>query len=439
MTRTVALVNLGCPKNQVDAETMLGILARGGYQVTPRLEEAQVIIVNTCGFIGPAKEESIEKILEVAQYKEVGQCETLVVSGCLSQRYHKSLASSLPEVDLFLGTGQVDKIDVLLEGSASLVGKPDDYNSLAEEHRLFSTWPHGYLKIAEGCNNNCSYCVIPRLRGKLRSKDPHQVLREAQRLMAGGVKELVVIAQDISQYGLDYAGKSDLPSLLRQLDNLVGDKAWIRLLYCYPDHITTELLEVIAQAKSICKYLDIPLQHVHPEILGSMGRFRSRQDPLDLIAKIRRAVPEIALRTTFIVGYPGEREHHFQGMLDFVKAAQLDHLGAFIYSPERGTKAARLPDQVKRGEKSRRHALLMEAQQRIVFRRNELLVGRNLKVLVDGPQSQGLWIARSYREAPEIDSHVIVQGNVSPGNFYQAEITGSNAYDLQGVIRDGDR
>ncbi len=429
----IAVVNLGCPKNQIDAETMSGLLAEKGYQLTGRPETADIIVVNTCSFIDKARQESIDQILAMAEYKKRGRCRQLLVTGCLAQMHHKELAKELPEVDGFLGTGSVDKIVELLEGKRAIISSPEMYDGLAETRRLLSTYPYGYLKIAEGCNNWCSYCLIPQLRGRLRSKERSQVLTEARLLVEKGIREIILIAQDTSQYGLDINGKSQLPELLLDLEKIPGIN-WIRLLYCYPDHITDELIDVFAASAKLCRYLDIPLQHSHPAILRSMGRKHSGEGARELIQKLRQRVPGIVLRTTFIVGYPGETPEHFQNLLDFVRWAEFDHLGAFIYSQEEGTRAAAIKAQVPARIKNSRYHQLMALQQQIVLERNQQLLGRKFTVLIDSVQS-GLAYGRSYREAPEIDSNIIFPAIANKiGDFVRIRCTSCDGYDLLGEI-----
>ena len=432
----IALVNLGCPKNQIDAETMLGLMAEKGYQLTSRPETADIIVVNTCSFIDKARQESIDQILTMAEYKKTGRCRQLLVTGCLAQMHHEDLAKEIPEVDGFLGTGSVDKVLELIGGKKAIISSPEMYDGLAETRRLFSTYPYGYLKIAEGCNNCCSYCVIPQLRGPLRSKEPGQVLTEARLMAAKGIREIILIAQDTSQYGLDIYGKSLLPRLLLDLEEIPGID-WIRLLYCYPDHITDELIDVFAASTKLCRYLDIPLQHSHPAILRSMGRMRSEGGARELIEKLRQRVPGIALRTTFIVGYPGETQEHFQHLLDFVRWAKFDHLGAFAYSRETGTRAAAMRAHVPDRTKNSRYHQLMTLQQQIVLGRNRQLLGRKYHVLIDSVRN-GLAYGRSYREAPEIDSNIIfpVIANTA-GDFVQIKCSGCDGYDLMGEIDNG--
>lgn len=427
---TVALVNLGCAKNQVDAETMLGLLSQNGYTITTALDKARIIIVNTCGFIDRAKEESIGKIRQLIRYKTRGTCRRLIVTGCLSQRYHQQLARQYPQVDAFVGTGDVDNIVRAVAKKRSIVTRPANYDGRAETDRLVSTFPWAYLKIAEGCSNRCAYCVIPRLRGRLRSKPMEQILFEAARLTEAGYGEIVLIAQDTCQYGVDRVGRSQLPQLLQQLAQIKGIGR-IRLMYCYPDHITDELITVLAQSENICRYLDIPFQHSHRDILAAMGR-PTKTDAGKLIEKLRRQIPGVALRSTVIVGYPGETEAHFLHLLNFVREARLDHLGAFTYSRERGTRAARLPHQVAAAVKNRRYRQLMRAQQAVVAAQNKELVGQSFAVLVDRVE-QNTCYGRSYRQAPEIDSLIIFKGQLCPGEKTMVKCTGCHGYDLLGV------
>lgn len=427
----VAMVTLGCPKNQVDAETMLGLLSRRGYAVTAHLDQAHIIIVNTCGFIDKAKRESWAAIAQLAQFKTRGCCRQLIVAGCLAQRYHRQLALMFPHVDAFVGTGNVDKIVQVVAKGRNALTRPRAYDGKADAARLVSTFPWAYLKIAEGCSNRCAYCLIPRLRGPLRSKPLEQVASEAQRLADEGYREIVLVAQDTSQYGVDITGRSLLPQLLRKLEALpaVGR---IRLMYCHPDRITEELIGIFANATKLCRYLDIPLQHSHPDILAAMGR-NNRVEAGQLIADLRRKIPGIALRSTVMVGFPGETEDHFTHLLEFVKRAQLDHLGAFAFSPQRGTRAARMPRQVPEKVKSKRYRRIMLAQQANVAARNAALTGQVFEVLVD-KVAQNTCYGRSCREAPEIDSLFIFEGKLNPGETTKVRCTGYNGYDLLGVI-----
>lgn len=432
----VAVVSLGCPKNQIDAETMLGLITEAGFRNTHHPQGAEIIIVNTCGFIDKARQESIEQILAMAENKEKGRCRQLIVTGCLSQRYYDELRQELPEVDAFLGTGNVDKILSVIANGRSLLGPPEQYSGNAEVQRVYSTYPYGYLKIAEGCNNWCSYCVIPQLRGRLRSKPQTQILAEAQRMVQGGLKEIALIAQDTSQYGLDFSGRSQLPDMLKELEQVKGI-GWLRLLYCYPDHINEALLTAMANSAKLCKYLDIPMQHSHPDILMSMGRNRGGMRGRELIELLRRHLPDIALRTTFIVGYPGETEEHFQHLLDFIRWAQFDQLGAFVYSREEGTRAAGIKEQVPARVAARRYHELMQTQQQIVLAKNQEQIGKIFTVLIDRIEN-GQAHARSYQQAPEVDGSVLfASGAHKEGDFVRVKCTGVQGYDLMGVTIDG--
>lgn len=429
----IAVISLGCPKNQVDAETMSGLLVEGGYRITTRLAAADVIIVNTCSFIGKAREESIERILAMAQYKKKGRCRQLLVTGCLAQMHQEDLARELPEVDGFLGTGGVDQILSLLQGERTILLPPDNYSGLAERNRLFSTYPYGYLKIAEGCDHSCSYCVIPKLRGPYRSKDPAQIIAEGKRMAAAGLKEIILVAQDTSLYGRDLPNSS-LATLLPALEEIEGVH-WLRLLYCYPEHITDELIDLLTASAKICRYLDIPFQHSQPAILRSMGRGVNK--PKELIEKLRRRIPGVALRTTLIVGYPGETPDQFQELLDFVRWAEFEQLGAFTYSREKGTRAAALKPQVPEAEKKRRFHALMSLQHKIVLTRNQNLVGQIFCVLVDRIE-EGRAYGRCYWQAPDVDNQILFPAAAcTPGDFVRVRCTGFDGYDLLGEIDNG--
>lgn len=431
---TIALVNLGCPKNQIDAETMSGLLAGEGYRIIADPSLASTIIVNTCGFIHEARQESIRQILAMAEYKKIGHCQRLFVTGCLAQRYLQELQTELPEVDGFLGTGNVDKIVQLLLGKSPRPAAPEEYDGKAESGRLFSTFPYAYLKIAEGCNHWCSYCVIPQLRGRLRSKERGQVLAEAEKMALSGIAEIILIAQDTSQYGIDFSGQSQLPELLKSLEEIDKIKR-VRLLYCYPDHISDDLIQVIANSEKVLPYLDIPLQHSHPDILASMGRLRKGMDLRGLVENLRQSIPGIALRTTFIVGYPGETDEHFQHLMDFAAWAEFDHLGAFMYSREEGTRAAKIRGQISSRVKRQRFDELMRLQQDIVLRRNANMTGERFSCLIDSVEN-GEARVRSYREAPEVDSCIILRDvrGYRAGDIVPITCIGFEGYDLVGVI-----
>lgn len=437
----VALTTLGCAKNQVDSEIMIDILESKDYKRTDDYESAEVIIVNTCGFIADAKEESIETILQLAQYKEEGNCEVLVVTGCLAQGYSDELKEEMPEIDAMLGTGNFDEIiKVIEEGLAGRknikISEPDfNYDDYIAETTI-SNKNSAYVKIAEGCNNNCSYCLIPKLRGGLKSRSIENIVAEVEQLAANGIKEINVIAQDITQYGRDLDGESKLVPLLKELVQIEGIK-WIRLLYAYPLHISDELIELMAQEDKICNYLDVPVQHAHQEIRQKMNRPGSKEEILAVINKLRDRVPNITLRTSIIVGFPGESEEHFQTLLDFVKEAEFDNLGAFTYSREEGTAAAKMDCQIPEDRKEERYEKVMNLQSEISYRRNLNWVDEEVEVLVEDYQSQEprIMIGRSQREAPEeIDGAIFIKDTTADkGEFVTVEITEAQEYDLIGV------
>lgn len=438
----VSLVSLGCPKNLVDAEVMLGHLPADRFEIVTDEAQADVIIVNTCSFIKEAKEESVETILEVADYKEKGRCRTLVVTGCLPQRYRDELAQELPEVDLFMGTGDAPRIVELLDalsgrgGAREAVGTPDFLYDHTTPRVKSSPFYTTYIKIAEGCSNNCSYCIIPQLRGTLRSRPVESIVAEVRRLVSEGVKEVNLIAQDITAYGADRDDGARLETLLRELVKIEGLR-WLRLLYAYPDGITDELLELMATEEKICKYLDIPLQHVDDRLLAMMNRRVDEAGIRDLLSRIRSRIPGMTLRTSFIVGFPGETEEQFSRLLDFVNEGHFERVGVFRYSREEGTAAATLPDQVPERVKKSRHRKLMKAQSRVSFRKNRALVGEVEPVLVEGysEETELLLRGRSPRQAPDIDGQVyITAGQAEIGAIVPLRITDSSEYDLIGEI-----
>ena len=438
----VSLVSLGCPKNLVDAEVMLGYLAGEGYEVTTDEREADIIIVNTCSFIKEAKQESIDTILDLADRKHDGRCKLLIVTGCLPQRYQEELTKELPEVDIFIGTGDYPRIaDIIAEqrmtgGQIRYTGDP---NFLYNEDlpRLKSSPAYtAYLKIAEGCSNCCSYCVIPSLRGSFRSRPMESILHEARGLVAGGVKEINLIAQDITAYGRNLAAGESLEALIGELAKMPGLR-WIRLLYAYPDGIRDSLIRVMRDEEKVCKYLDIPLQHISDPILKQMNRRSSEAQIRTLISRLRSEIPEIALRTSLIVGFPGETEEDFRKLLHFVEETQFDHLGVFCYSREEGTPAAAMPDQVSERIKRERYKKLMRAQARVSFKRNRRLVNTMEQVIIEGysEETELLLKGRSARQAPDIDGQVyITAGTADVGDIVTLRITDSSDYDLIGEI-----
>jgi ribosomal protein S12 methylthiotransferase len=439
MKETVCLVSLGCPKNLVDSEVILGLLSKEGHLLTTDPSKAEIIIVNTCSFIQDAAREAIETILRMGHYKKEGRCRLLIVSGCLPQRYGKILEKELPEVDLFVGTGAFQKLPQLLNGRPKrrsfLSGSTFLYDS--KTPRILSTLPSfAYIKIAEGCSKTCTFCTVPKIRGPYRSRRLRSVLEEAKRFADRGVQELILIAQDTTSYGEDLRDGTHLEKLLKGLVKIEGLR-WIRTLYSYPktNYFTKGLLELIAQEEKICSYLDLPIQHIDDGILKRMGRRSGSHEIRSLLDKIRAFVPAVSLRSSLIVGFPGEGEKQFKTLLDFVQEIQFDHLGAFKYSSEEGTPASRLPDQVSEGVKEERLRTLMELQKKISLKKNREMVGRRASVLVEGSDHpRGTLRGRVQTQAPEIDGFVFLKGKARPGDWVEARITQALPYDLVGEI-----
>lgn len=441
-TKKVRLISLGCAKNLVDSEVMLGILQKKGWALTSA-EEADVVIINTCGFVRDAQEESIDTILAATAAKERGTCGRVVVAGCLPQRFKKDLVSALPEVDLFVGTGEFPRIAELLDKSAkenspprAFIGRPT-YLYDHRTPRLLTSWPGSvYIKIAEGCSNHCAYCVIPRIRGNLRSRTIPSIMAEARAAAARGAKEINLIAQDITAYGMDRGGRTNLVQVLRSLATLEGLR-WIRLLYAHPAHVTAELIRLIREEEKICKYLDLPLQHIDDRVLRNMNRPVSGVQIRDILFRLREEVPGIALRTSLMVGFPGESEKSFARLLDFVRETRFDHLGVFRYSREEGTPAASTRGQVPEKLKDERFHRIMALQKKISREKQKKFVGRNLLVLIErrGEPSDIVWEGRSERQAPEVDGAVfIMKGKTRPGEMANVKVTKTDAYDLYGEI-----
>lgn len=438
----IGLVSLGCPKNLVDSEHMLGILQKEGFTITNNEEEAEALIVNTCTFIDEAKEESIKTILELARWKEEGSCRALLVTGCLAQRYPQELMNEIPEIDGLLGTGTIPDIagalkDVLTGEKISMVRSPGFLHE-ASLPRLVSTPAYtAFLKIAEGCDNCCSYCVIPSVRGGFRSRPIDDVTHEAAGLVDGGVKELVLVAQDTTRYGVDLYGKSALAKLLKKLAVLDGPR-WLRLLYTYPALISDELIEVIASEEKVCRYLDLPLQHASNDILARMNRRGSRAEVVRLVERLRAALPGITLRTSFITGFPGETEADFQELLDFMQEVKFERVGLFTYSQEEDTAAAGMPDQIPEEIKSERRDRAMAVQQKISLEKNRKKIGSIIPVLIEGLSSMeaGSYFGRSEGDAPDIDGKVYITAKVKlhPGDFVQVLVTDAAEYDLTGEL-----
>ncbi len=437
----VYFVSLGCDKNLVDSEMMLGILKKRGYQLTDDENLADVIVVNTCGFIRDAQEESVETLLTMAELKASGRCRVLVAAGCLAQRFQEDVLKEIPEIDAVIGTASwqkiADTIDHVLAGQRQACFDDLSLMPVSKADRVMSVCSYSsYLKIAEGCNKRCTYCIIPFLRGPFRSYPVEYLLDQARKLAAGGTKELILVAQETTVYGIDLEGRKMLPELLTALCRIEGIE-WIRLLYCYPEEITEELIEVMAREPKICHYLDMPIQHCNDRILKLMGRKTNKEELKGVIARLRKAMPDVALRTTLIAGFPGETEEEHEELLAFIREIRFDRLGVFTYSREEGTKAADMPDQVPEDVKVARQARLMEAQQEIAFAQAEEMTGRLLPVLVDGrlPES-GIYVGRTYRDAPDVDGYVYLDadGELISGDIVNVRITDSNAYDLIGDV-----
>lgn len=443
MAIKVGMVSLGCPKNQMDAELMLARLEEAGYEITAESGLADVVIVNTCGFIEDAKKESIENILEFAQLKKEGRIKKILVTGCLAQRYQQELVQELPECDGVLGLGAnadiVEAVEQVTQDVA-FYRFPSRDSWVLEGSRLLTT-PHffAYLRIADGCDNRCTYCAIPLIRGNLRSRELEGLVSEATALAQTGVKELVLVAQDTTVYGRDLYGEPRLPELLRRLCRIDGLR-WIRLLYCYPEHISEELLDVMATEEKVLSYMDLPLQHVSGHILKAMHRPGDRESLLTLIAHLRERVPGIVLRTTLMTGFPGETEEDFEELCRFVQEAQFQRLGCFAFSPEEGTPAAKLPGQLPEDVKQRRRDIVMEEQQRISDRYNEQQIGKTVTVLVESYDRYAeCWFGRSEADAPDIDGKVFFAapaGTVQPGDMRRIKITDTMDWDLMGEIVD---
>ncbi len=435
----IGIVSLGCAKNLVDTEAMLGILGHKGFRIVADPQEADVIIVNTCAFIDTAKEESIQTILEMAAYKEK-RCRLLIVSGCMAERYHDEILAELPEVDAVVGTGDYHKIaEVIARAYAGekvvLFGHMNE--ALPEEVRMLSTPGYmAYIKIADGCDNHCTYCIIPKLRGKYRSRPMEHIVEEAAALAAGGVRELVVIAQDTSRYGIDLYGTYRLPELLRRLCAIDG-LHWVRVLYVYPEVITDELIDVFQTEKKLVPYMDIPIQHSDSAVLKRMGRHLTHEQLTELLAKLRRKLPNLVLRTTVIAGFPGETEEQFNALLSFVKEMRFDRLGAFAYSQEEGTPAAQLPDQLPDEVKAARAEQILAAQAVISDEMQQAKIGTTVESLVEGYDEESLmYFGRTQGDAPEVDNTIYfaAERELLPGEFVQVEILNADTYELIGQV-----
>lgn len=439
----ILFISLGCDKNLVDSEEMLGMLRKEHFEFTDDETEADIIVINTCCFVNDAKEESIETILQMAEYRKNGVCKALIVTGCLAQRYKDEIIKEIPEVDAVLGTSSydsiVDAVKTALEG-----GRYELYSSLdklivEEKDRVLTTGGYfAYLKIAEGCNKSCSYCIIPKIRGRYRSVPMEELISSAEQLVRGGAKELILVAQETTLYGVDLYGKKMLPELLKKLCEISG-LVWIRLLYCYPEEITDELIEVIKSESKICKYIDMPIQHANDRILKLMGRRTDKEELTEKISKIRKEIPEIVIRTTLISGFPTETEEEHEELLDFVDEMEFDRLGVFTYSPEENTKAAEMQGQIPEEIKEKRRNEVMELQQDIVFEKGEAMIGKKVPVMIEGKLvDENVYIGRTYMDAPGVDGNIFVvtDEELLTGDFVKVLITGSKDYDLIGEIAD---
>ena len=416
-------------------------MASRGHQMVDSEEIADVIVINTCCFIHDAKEESIQTILEMAEYKKAGSCKALIVTGCLAQRYKQEIIDEIEEVDAVLGTTSYDKIveaiDEALAGHTSVEMTDIDALPLVESKRLVTTGGHfAYLKIAEGCDKHCTYCIIPKIRGNFRSVPIERLLKEAEDLVAQGVKEIILVAQETTLYGKDLYGEKSLHKLLRELCKISGLR-WIRILYCYPEEITDELIQVIKEEDKICNYLDLPIQHASDGILKRMGRRTSKEQLVEIIGKLRKEIPDIAIRTTLITGFPGETQEQHEELMEFVDEMEFDRLGVFTYSPEEDTLAAVMPDQIPEDVKEDRQAELMELQQEIAFDLAEEMIGREVLVMIEGKVAdENAYVGRTYKDAPNVDGLIFVESEeeLMSGDFARVRITGALEYDLMGEI-----
>ncbi len=437
----ILFISLGCDKNLVDSEVMLKELSREGYSFTDDELEADVIVVNTCCFINDAKEESINTILEMAELKKSGQIKALIVTGCLAQRYQDEIQKEIPEVDAIVGTTAILSIAQAIKDA--LKGEPENHMDALDKapvggrERIVTTGGYyAYLKIAEGCDKHCTYCIIPKVRGNYRSIPAEDLIKEARALVSGGVRELILVAQETTLYGRDLYGKKYLPQLLRDLCK-IEELEWIRILYCYPEEITDELIQVMKEEKKICHYLDVPVQSGSDAVLRRMGRRTDAGQIKNIIGRLRREIPDICIRTTLISGFPGETEANHEETMDFVNELSFDRLGVFTYSAEEDTPAAQMPDQIPEEIKERRRDEIMELQQEIAFDAARGMIGRKVKAMIEGKVSdEDAYVARTYKDAPGVDGYLFINTDRTfmSGDFVDVRITGSNAYDLIGEI-----
>ena len=437
----ILFLSLGCDKNLVDSEVMLGMLTSRGYEITDDENEADIIVINTCCFIHDAMEESIQNILDMAEYKKNGKAKALIVAGCLAQRYRQEILDEIPEVDEVLGTAAIDQIiravDQALEGRKEVILSDLNALPLPETRRAVSTGGHfAYLKIAEGCDKHCTYCIIPKLRGSYRSVPMEHLLKEARDLADQGVKELILVAQETTLYGKDIYGEKSLHRLVKELCRINGIQ-WIRILYCYPEEITDELIQVMKEEKKVCHYLDLPIQHANDQVLKRMGRRTTKQELIDIVSKLRKEIPDICLRTTLITGFPGETREQHEELMDFVDEMEFDRLGVFTYSPEEGTPAAEMPGQIDQEVKEERQAELMELQQEVAFDKAGEMKGREVLVMIEGKVAdENAYVGRTYRDAPNVDGLIFIntEEELVSGDFVKVEVTGALDYDLIGGL-----
>lgn len=437
----ILFISLGCDKNLVDSEVMLGLLDKKGYQIVDSEEDADIIVVNTCCFIHDAKEESIQTILEMAEYKKEGKLKALIVTGCLAQRYQQEIIDEIPEVDAVLGTTSYDHIveavEEALAGNGHVILEDVDALPDVKEKRLVTTGGHyAYMKIAEGCDKHCTYCIIPKLRGNYRSVPMEKLLAEAKDLADQGVKELILVAQETTVYGKDIYGEKSLHKLLRELCKIAGIQ-WIRILYCYPEEIYDELIQTIKEENKVCHYLDLPIQHASDAVLKRMGRRTSKTQLVEIIEKLRKEIPDISLRTTLITGFPGETQEQHEELKDFVDEMEFDRLGVFTYSPEEDTPAATMADQIPEEVKEDRQAELMELQQEIAFDLAEDMVGREVLVMIEGKVAdENAYVGRTYKDAPNVDGLIFINTDeeMMSGDFARVRVTGALEYDLIGEL-----
>lgn len=443
MKDKILFISLGCDKNLVDSERMLGFLSGGNYDFTDDETEADIVVINTCCFINDAKQESIDTILEMAQLRQSGAIRALVVTGCLAQRYREEIQKEIPEVDIIVGVSAINEItralDEFFDGKRENYYGESDGKPLADTRRILTTGGHfAYLKIAEGCDKHCTYCIIPKVRGRYRSVPMESLLKEAEKLAAEGVKELIVVAQETTIYGMDLYGKKALPELLRKLCRIEGLR-WIRILYCYPEEINDELITVMKEEPKICHYLDLPIQHGCDTILKRMGRRTTNAELVGMIEKLRKEIPDICIRTTLITGFPGETEEEHEELLSFVEEMEFDRLGVFTYSQEEDTPAALMPEQVPEELKERRREQLMELQQEIAFDAALSMEGKIVDAMIEGKVAEeDAYVARTYKDAPNVDGFLFIntKRELMTGDFTKCRITGAYEYDLIGELED---